>query len=126
MLQRLPRLCAHLEEHMFSLDLIAFQWIACLFSINLPQEIHFVVWDLFFIKGIVVIIRFALTIMALMEEDILKCEKFEDIYYLIDHYCQEKLDVKTLMDKFADRISMREIEELRVSKREEIMSVLKR
>jgi len=36
MLERLPRLCAHLEEHMFSLDLIAFQWIACLFAINLP------------------------------------------------------------------------------------------
>ena len=108
------------------MDLIAFQWIACLFAINLPQEIHFVVWDLFFIKGIVVIIRFALTILALMEEEILKCEKFEDIYFLIDHFCQEKLDIKTLMEEFADRISMREIEELRVSKREEIMSVLKK
>ena len=30
------------------------------------------------------------------------------------------------MEKFADRISMREIEELRVSKREEIMGVLKK
>ena len=36
MLQRLPELCEHLEEHQFSLDLIAFQWIACLFAINLP------------------------------------------------------------------------------------------
>jgi len=98
MLERLPRLCEHLEEHQFSLDLIAFQWIACLFAINLPQQIHFAVWDLFFIKGIVVIIRFALTILSLMEEDILKCEKFEDIYFLIDHFCQEKLDTKTLME----------------------------
>ena len=111
---------------MFSLDLIAFQWIACLFAINLPQDIHFAVWDLFFIKGIVVIIRFALTILALMEEDILKCDKFEDIYFLIDHFCQERLNIKTLMENFADRISMKQIEELRVIKREEIMDVLKK
>ena len=82
-------------------------------------------WDLFFIKGIVVIIRFALTILALMEEDILKCNRFEDIYFLIDHFCQERLDIKTLMEKFADRISMRQIEELRVIKRQEIMGLLK-
>ena len=56
----------------------------------------------------------------------MKCDKFEDIYFVIDHFCQEKLDIRTLMDKFADRISMREIEELRVSKREEIMGVLKK
>ena len=53
----------------------------------MPQEIHFVVWDLFFIKGIVVIIRFALTILGLMEDEILKCDKFEDIYFVIDHFC---------------------------------------
>ena len=37
MRKRLPRLCEHLDEVSFSLDLIAFQWIACLFAINLPQ-----------------------------------------------------------------------------------------
>lgn len=60
-----------------------------------------------------------------MEEDILKCNRFEDIYFLIDHFCQERLDIKTLMEKFADRISMRQIEELRVIKRQEIMGLLK-
>ena len=63
MRKRLPKLCDHLDDVAFSLDLIAFQWIACLFAINLPQQIHFAVWDLFFIKGVVVIIRFALTIL---------------------------------------------------------------
>ena len=96
---------------------MAFQWIACLFAINLPQEIHFVVWDLFFIKGIVVIIRFALTILSIMEEEILQCDRFEEIYFLIDKFCQEKLNVKSLMERFADRISMREIHELRLVKR---------
>ena len=44
-------------------------------------------WDLFFIKGIRVILRFALTILSLMEEEILAQEKFEDIYFLIDKFC---------------------------------------
>lgn len=98
MLKRLPRLCEHLDNMQFSLDLIAFQWIACLFAINLPQNIHFVVWDLFFIKGIRVILRFALTILSLMEEEILAQEKFEDIYFLIDKFCQERLETKTLLE----------------------------
>ena len=55
-------------------------------------------WDLFFIKGVVVIIRFALTILQLMEEEILEMDKFEDIYFLINHFCQERLDTKMLME----------------------------
>ena len=47
-------------------------------------------------------------------------------YFLIDHFCQEKLDTKTLMEKFAGRISVRQIEELRIVKRAEIMDVLKK
>ena len=52
-----------------------------------------------------------------MEEEILQCDRFEEIYFLIDKFCQEKLNVKSLMERFADRISMREIHELRLVKR---------
>ena len=86
---------------------------------------HCVVWDLFFLKGIVVIIRFALNILSLMEEELLQCQSFGDIFLLIDNYCQERLDIRTLLEKFADRISLREFEKLRAEKREEIMTVLK-
>jgi len=56
-----------------------------------------VVWDLFFIKGITVIIRFALTILSQMEAEILQLERFEDIYFYIDKFCQEQVDTKKLM-----------------------------
>ena len=61
-----------------------------------------------------------------MEEEILQMDKFEDIYFLINHFCQERLDTKTLMEKFAEKISMHEFERLRREKREEIMETLKR
>lgn len=61
-----------------------------------------------------------------MEEEILQMDKFEDIYFLINHFCQERLDTKTLMEKFAEKINMHEFERLRREKREEIMETLKR
>ena len=105
MRERLPKLVAHLELHDFNPDLIAFQWLACLFSINLPQHIGFAVWDLFFIRGMSVIFRFALTILGMMEEEVLKCDKFEDIYLIIEEFCSTKLETQELLRRFADPIT---------------------
>ena len=71
------------------------------------------VWDLFFIKGIVVLFRVALTILSLMQEEILKTNKFEEIYSIIENYCSTKLTVSAMMEKFAEPISMREVQSLR-------------
>ena len=125
MKERLPKLCEHLELHDFNPDLIAFQWLACLFSINLPQHIGFAVWDLFFIKGISVIFGTALTVLSLMEKEILKVDKFEEIYKIIEEFCTTKLDTHTLMKQFSDPISMTQIEELRKEQRTIIMEMIK-
>ena len=71
------------------------------------------VWDLFFIKGIVVLFRVALTILSLMQDEILKTNKFEEIYEIIENYCSTKLTVSQMMEKFAEPISMREVQALR-------------
>ena len=71
------------------------------------------VWDLFFIKGIVVLFRVALTILSLMQDEILKTNKFEEIYSIIENYCSTKLTVSAMMGKFAEPISMREVQNLR-------------
>ena len=126
MQRRLPKLCEHLQANDFSLDLVAFQWIVCLFASNLPQSIGFAVWDLFFIKGIVVLFRVALTILSLMQDEILQTNKFEEIYFIIENYCGTKLDIRTMMEKFADPISIKEVERLRKEQRVIIMEVLKR
>ena len=68
---------------------------------------------MFFIKGISVIFRFALTILSLMEEEILKADKFEDIYVIIEEFCSNGLETHMLMKKFADPIPNQLIEDLR-------------
>lgn len=51
---------------------------------HLDAETEYVIWDLFFIKGCQVIFKVALTIMEWMQEDILKCDNFGDVYLLLN------------------------------------------
>ena len=66
-LKKLPKLCKHLEYFEFDVDLLLTKWLICLFINHLPLETELVVWDLFFIKGIQVIFRVALTLFELMQ-----------------------------------------------------------
>ena len=52
-----------------------------------------------------VIFRFALTILGMMEEEVLKCDKFEDIYLIIEEFCSTKLETQELLRRFADPIT---------------------
>lgn len=121
----MPALCEHLDTLCFSLDLIAFQWITCLFSMNVPQSVGFVIWDLFFLKGITVIFRFSLTILSLMEPELLKADKFEEVYNIIENFPMEKLDIKTMLVNLASDISKAEVERLRIQERIPIMAMVK-
>jgi len=124
LLKRLPRLCEHLQEFNFSLDLLAFQWLVCLFVNNLPAETEYAVWDLFFIKGVSVLFRVAITVLELMQDEILSTDRFDVIYKIIDSFGKEKVDKKTLLKNFAQTISNKEIETERRRFREEIVTEL--
>ena len=49
--KRLPKLCIHLENQDFDVDLLLTKWLICLFVNHLPLETELLVWDLFFLKG---------------------------------------------------------------------------
>jgi len=68
MRDRLPILCQHLEKFNFDIDLLVTKWLICLFVNHLPLETELAVWDLFFIKGISVLIRVGLTLFVLMQD----------------------------------------------------------
>ena len=61
-----------------------------------------------------------------MQDEILQTNKFEEIYFIIENYCGSKLDIRTMMEKFADPISIKEVERLRKEQRVIIMEMLKR
>jgi len=59
---RLPKLCAHLRNFNFDINVMLTKWFICLFVNHLPLDAELAVWDLFFIKGISIIFRVGLTL----------------------------------------------------------------
>jgi small G protein signaling modulator 3 len=66
MYEKLPKLCKHLDEYNFDLNLLITKWLICLFINHLPQDTELAVWDLFLIKGVSVLFRVAITLFQLM------------------------------------------------------------
>lgn len=86
MKEELPKLCKHLEKYEFDVDLLLTKWLICLFVNHLPLETELVVWDLFFIKGVQVIFRVALTLFDLMQNEILQADDPGTIYMIVDKF----------------------------------------
>jgi hypothetical protein len=63
MRERLPKLCNHLDTFNFDLDILVTKWLIVLFVNHLPLDAELAVWDLFLIKGSVVLFRVALTLL---------------------------------------------------------------
>ena len=63
MRERLPKLCNHLDTFNFDLDILVTKWLVVLFVNHLPLDAELAVWDLFLIKGSVVLFRVALTLL---------------------------------------------------------------
>jgi hypothetical protein len=119
----MPRLTAHLDSFEFGLDLLLTKWLICLFVNHLPLEAELAVWDLFFIKGVSVLFRVAITLFQLMENDILKCQDYGDIFMTVD-----KFGLKVSRDQLLKNLFMgirnKEIDTLRTHNRIEVFDML--
>ena len=66
MREKLPKLCLILDLNPETHIILAqklFKWLMVLFVGELPPETEYLVWDLFMVKGSVVLFRVALTIL---------------------------------------------------------------
>lgn len=63
---------------------------------HLHEDTEFAIWDLFFIKGSTVIFRVALTILELMQEEIMNCDNYGDFYMVMNNF-PKTIDRKTLL-----------------------------
>jgi hypothetical protein len=68
---RIPDLCSHMESVGFDPSLLAFQWLVCFLSYNLPQDVSVKVWDMFFLKGTKMIFRVSLALLHLMKNELM-------------------------------------------------------
>ncbi|KAA0709656.1 TBC1 domain family member 2A [Triplophysa tibetana] len=80
MLEKLPRLTAHLEAQKVDVSLITVEWFLVLFVDSLPSQILFKVWDAFLFEGIKVIFRYTLALFKYREENILKIHDSAELY----------------------------------------------
>ena len=72
-LQYCPKLRLYLEKWP-DLNIIlqqrVFKWLMVLFVGELPEETEYLIWDLFMVRGSVVIFRVAITLLTMMQEAI--------------------------------------------------------
>jgi hypothetical protein len=86
-----------LEEAGFDPSLLAFQWLVCFLSYNLPEEVSYRVWDLFFLKGPKIIFRISLALLHMMKKDLMRSKDFGDIFETLESYPRKVIDVNTLI-----------------------------
>ena len=88
------------------------------------EETELAIWDLFFIKGSTVIFSVTITILELMQDEILNCQEFGDFFIVMDTY-PKTISRSALLKCLVSGITNREIKDLRAMFREETMQLVK-
>ena len=78
----------------------------------MPDNTVNTVLDLFFLRGIRVIFRVALTIFSMIEQDCLDFESFDEVVIHIQEFMMHELDAESLHNHFEPQISLEELHEL--------------
>ncbi|XP_036407473.1 TBC1 domain family member 2A isoform X1 [Megalops cyprinoides] len=96
MVEKMPRLMAHFEEHSVDVSLITFNWFLVVFVESLASDILLRVWDAFLYEGTKVIFRYALALFKYKEEDILKIHDNVEIYQYLRFFTKTISDTRKL------------------------------
>ncbi|KAJ8385272.1 hypothetical protein AAFF_G00191490 [Aldrovandia affinis] len=96
MVEKMPRLMAHFEEHNVDVSLITFNWFLVVFVESLASDILLRVWDAFLYEGTKVIFRYALAFFKYKEEDFLKIHENVEIYQYLRFFTKTISDSRKL------------------------------
>lgn len=111
--QRLPDLAAHFEDLGFNSELLTFAWFVQMFVNKMPFETVQVVWDLFFLKGVKVLIRVALTVFSILQQDCLDFDRFDHVMMHVQEFIQVELTPESLLSNFAPDIPRKDFRHYR-------------
>lgn len=95
----LPSLYNHLIEigYELSLNNILYKWFVSVFIQNLSSELSFIIWDLLFLEGNIVMFKSALGILKIIKKSVLCKDSLEDINEAFDEGTKHLNDRKTLI-----------------------------
>ncbi|KAH8118089.1 TBC-domain-containing protein [Phellopilus nigrolimitatus] len=97
-----PKLHAHLMTLEIDLPAICFSWFLSLFTDCLPVETLFRVWDLFFVDGLDVLFRIALSILKANEAELLGCQSISSVYISLESLPTRMWQADKLLQAEAD------------------------
>ncbi|XP_040337730.1 TBC1 domain family member 2A isoform X4 [Herpailurus yagouaroundi] len=123
LLEKLPRLMAHLAQHHVDLSFITFNWFLVVFADSLISNILLRVWDAFLYEGIKVVFRYALAIFKYNEEEILRLHDGLEIYQYLRFFTKTICNSQKLMNiAFNDMnpFPMKQLRQLRTAHRERL------
>jgi hypothetical protein len=80
--KHIPLLYEHFRKHSVHPSMYACQWFISIFSVNFKFDILVRIFDVFLLEGEKILYRFALAILKLNEERLLKAKAFENIMAL--------------------------------------------
>ena len=103
----------HFDDIDFNTDLLVFPWLVQIFVGKMPLETTFAVWDLFFLKGVRVLLRAALTIFQIVQQDCLDFNSFDLVLMHIQEFVEKELDPNSLLTNFAPEIPRSEFKQMR-------------
>ncbi|XP_005683967.2 PREDICTED: TBC1 domain family member 2A isoform X2 [Capra hircus] len=127
LLEKLPRLMAHLGQRCVDLSFITFNWFLVVFADSLISNILLQVWDAFLYEGIKVVFRYALAIFKYNEEALLRLQDSLEIYQYLHFFTKTICDSRKLMHiAFNDMnpFPMKQLRQLRAAHRERLEAEL--
>ena len=87
--QFLPLLHNHVRKEDISIDSYSTQWYTTLFVPSLPYEYTLRIWDLFLADGLPILFRVILSILKLLQDQLLKVD-FEGIFITLRNLNKRK------------------------------------
>jgi hypothetical protein len=83
MKQRFKGLQEHLQSKGVYIALLMLEWLICLFINNVTASVELTILDLFFLGGVNELLRIVLTVISLMEQELLDTEDMVKMTLLI-------------------------------------------
>ncbi|CDW75098.1 tbc domain-containing protein [Stylonychia lemnae] len=68
----------------FDFAILAFQWFLCIFTYNMPEDTALSIIDVFLLKGSKTLFQVGITLIQLIESQIIACEDIGDLFQIFE------------------------------------------
>ena len=102
--EQLPTLKAHLDEQGIPVNLVAMEWLMCLFSTSLPRHTLYRLWDCMFFEGSSVLLGAALAILRENAKTLCQCIDLEQVLQLLRMKEQEVFDAEKFIEQVGSEL----------------------